>query len=332
MKKNDYLVIDHPTEGVFLGKVVNVRGTNIHVLHTDNMHLPNMKRSADIEPEHIILNLGESPRKGHVFGVDTNDLYVKTKTHDIAGDVHFFYHPTKEVFESLWRSFNIVNKQLNKVGLRRLLNDDMVWEVYSGDGGGKFAGMYIYKQGTTPVIKVRPEKMAASQYPYVIAHELGHHLHHNYASNSDTLQAAWVKLYNTTINVKPVTAQVCRELKEQFHDTAQTVGEFRRAVSQDDELRTAFARILSYIKMNHNLDARAIDLLLSTNNWDAVDAMWPTAVQTKDLEPLVSEYALKHWHELLAEAFAFYVTGISLPGKVKTLMEKTIAYSKTQFG
>lgn len=331
MKKNDYLVVDHPNNGVFLAKVLVVRPDEIHVLHTDGSHLQETRKSSDIDPEHVVLNLGPNPRKGHVFGVDTTDLYEKTKTHDLVGDVHFFYRPGKEAFESLWRAFNISSKQLSKYGLQRLLKDDIVWEVYSGDSGGKYSGMYTTRREAPPVIKIRPEKMPASHYPYVINHELGHHLHYMYASNSDTLQAAWVKLYNKTISVKPVDAGTCANLREQFHDTARTVGEFRRALSEDEVLKVAFARILGYIKINHNIDVKAIDLLLSTNNWDAVEAMWPASVTTKDMEPLVSEYALKHWHELFAEAFAFHLTGTSLPANVQKLVEKTISYSKTQF-
>lgn len=330
MNKNDYLVVD-TVSGTVLAKVISVRNDSIHVLLEDGCHLPTTKQTMDIEAHDVVLNLGPNPRKGHVFGVDTTDLFVKTKTHDIVGDVHFFYKPSRESFESLWKAYNIVHNRLKKHGMERLLQDDLTWEVYSEEGGGKYAGMYVKSkhEDVAPVIRIRPEKMAAPQFPYVIAHELGHHLHFTYLQDSLPLNGAWIKLYNKSISVTPVTEQVCKNIKRMFHDSAVTVAEFKRTLDEED--RRAFAKILSHIKSHHQIDTKAIDVLLSSNNWASVEEMWPRQVSVKDLKPMVSEYGLKDWTELLAEAFAFYITGMSMPAPVTKLVERTLSYAKTQF-
>lgn len=328
MKKNDYLIID-TLGGVELAKVQAILSNrDLRVLLETGCHLPDTRQILDIERETIILNLGKSPRPGYVYGVSTNDLYVKTKQHDIVGDVHFFYKPTREVFSSLWKSFNIAERRLKKHGLGSLLTDDINWQIYSKESGGKYAGFYS-NHGDTKTISIHPEKMTAPEFPYVIAHELGHHFHFTYLYDSPPLNGAWIKLYTKSIKVTPVSKKDCNRIQQLFYLSDMTVQEFKKSLEDPGDQRS-FAKICSWIKTNHQLDTKAINLLLGSNNWDSIKEMWPTQVSQKELAPVVSQYATTKWTELFAEAFAFYITGIALPKEVTRLIERSISYGRNR--
>lgn len=324
---DDYLMVEGPNDKPQLAKAMAVKQGMVRVRLEKNSHIPALRQIIDVEQRGVVANFGPTPHKK----VAPN-LYTKTVPHQIVGDVHFFYKPEKESAQSLWRAFNMVHGKLKKNGLHRLIEDDIVWEILSGEGGGKYAGMYYPKQKgiETPVIKVRPEKMTAAYYPYVILHELGHHMHFAYCMDNDNLNGAWVKLFNRSIKVTPVSEKDCRLLCKAFESAGTSVNGFKRDL--DDDQKKHFGKILSYIKTNHQLSPTEINILIASNNWAEVEACWPTQVTNKDLEPLVSEYATKHMRELLAESFALHYTGTTLPKSAASLLEKTVNYAKSQFG
>lgn len=330
----DYLVIENHNLETSLVQVLKARQNEMLVIQQEGRHLPGRKKTATIKLEQVVLNLGKKPRQGHVFGVDVVDLFTKTKTHDIVGDVHFFYAPSKDVFNSLWSAFNIVHQRLRKHRLGRLLDDDIHWEIYSESGGGKYSGMYKrVRTEEIPYIKIRPEKLKAPQYPYVIAHELGHHLHYTYLQDNHQLNTSWLKLYQKSIHVEPVNKQSCRELFEYCEsrkdEEGLTINALRKGL--DDVNKQTFNRILSYIRSNHSLTPANLDTFIASFSWDNIESVWPTQVTKKDLDPLVSQYACVSVDELFAESFAYYINGISLPKSVTNLIERTIEYSRAVF-
>ncbi len=329
---DDYVIVEGRNNKPQLAKILALKGGQVRVRLEKNAHLPTLRQIIDVEQRGVILNLGKSPYKGHVLGNSTHDLYQRTVEHPIAGPIHFFYRPEKEVGKAIGKAFVVAHNQLRKFGLEQLLEDAIVWEVYTGDGPGKYAGMYYPRQPDieTPVIRIRPEKMSPSFFPYVLNHELGHHMHFQYCMDHTNLNGAWVKLYKSTIQVTPVSSQHCKSICKAFESSGQSVNGFKRSLEEDD--RKAFGKILSYIRSNHQLSPSDINILIASNNWEEVESCWPTQITEKDLKPLVSEYALKNPRELFAEAFAFYVTGTKLPRPAQALIEKTISYARTQFG
>lgn len=330
---DDYLMVEGPNDKPQLAKAMAVKQGMVRVRLEKNSHIPSLRQIIDVEQRGVILNLGKKPHKGTVYGVPLGELYTRTVQHPIVGDVHFFYKPEKEAAQSLWRSFNMVHTKLKKNGLARLIEDEISWEVYGGDGNHKYSGMYYpsRKEGEAPRIKFRPESRVVTEYPYVILHELGHHLHFHYCSDNDQLNGAWVKLYNRSVKVKPVGAQECRAMCRAFEGAGSSVNAFKREL-QDDDAKKNFAKILAYIKANHNLTPTEINILIASNNWKEVEACWPTQVTSKDLDPIISDYANKNVRETFAEAFSLHFCGTQFPSYVTGLLDKTINYAKSQFG
>lgn len=323
----DYLLVEGPKDKPQLAKAMAVKQGMVRVRIEKDAHLPDLRVIQDVEQRAVVANYGPTPHKKIA-----PNLYLKTVQHPVVGDVHFFYKPEPQAAQSLNRAFNMVHTKLKKNGLHHLIEDTIVWEVLSGEGGGKYAGMYYPKQKglETPRIRVRPEKMPASSFPYVILHELGHHMHFAYCMDNDNLNGAWVKMYNRSIKVTPVSEKDCRALCKAFEASGTSVNGFKRDL--DDDSKKNFGKILSYIRTNHQLSPTEINILISSNNWSEVEACWPTQVTNKDLEPMVSEYATKNMRELLAESFALHYGGTALPKAVVGLLEKTVNYAKSQFG
>jgi len=64
---------------------------------------------------------------------------------------------------------------------------------------------------------------------------------------------------------------------------------------------------------------------------EIVKASWKaTSIVTSKLSPILTEYALKNYKELLAETFAFYVLKKKFPKELHDLMEKSISFVRKQ--
>lgn len=329
--KGDYIVIESGKSNA-LCRVVRP-GKSMNVVMMKDCHVPNLKQTQDIELGSVIANLGKSPRGGSVFGVDTHDLYIGTKPHDFA-DLHFFYKPEPETGQMILKAFSHAGRILDKHGLSRLHEDYVIWEIQAARkavGSVVIAGTYKTGKGESPPrASIRPEVMEPASYPYVIFHELGHHAHFTYFDDNEMLMSRWVKLYNRSIKVTPVDKQECSRFMKDFIESGLTTGKYRGSLESDED-KAAFGKIVAFIKQNHRVEPRHIDLLVSTNNQQEVEALWPTQVSVGSLEPLVSEYGAKHVKELIAESFALYLTKKQLPGTVLKLLEHTLSYVKDQF-
>lgn len=329
--KGDYIIVENGKSNQ-LCRVVRP-GQHMQVVMQKDCHIPGLKQSMEIDRANVIANLGKEPRGGTVFGVDTHDLYVGTKPHEFA-DLHFFYKPEPEKGALLMRAFTHVGKILDKHGLSRLYEDYIVWEIQAARkavGSVVMAGNYKAGRGEVPPrAAIRPEVMEPVSYPYVILHELGHHAHFTYFDDNENIMSRWLKLYNRSIKVTPVDQRECTRLMKDFIESGLTTTKYRSTLEADED-KAAFGKIIAFIKQNHRIEPRYIDLLVSTNNQQEVEALWPTQVSIGSLDPLVSEYAAKKVSELWAEAFSFYLIKKQLPQVVVKLLEQTLSYIKVQF-
>jgi hypothetical protein len=315
----------------YLFRADSISGSDIHGTLVKDMHLSSKRTQIELKTRDLITVLGNDPFPGKSFGCDTSMIFRGRRTHDIWGPIFWFYKPEKEVGQGLMKAFDKAARTINKVGLDFAIDPlTCVWEIVVFNGE-KYAGMY--KRSSKPDksphrFHIRPESMPASEWPYVIFHEFGHHLHMEYATGKK-LNAAWVRLYNKTIKVTSIRKDKSEELLEALLANAENrPSDFKSNLSEDDEV--AYKLILRQINRDYSLSPKELDLLFEAEYHDDIRAVWPTkGVSKKDLAPLVTEYATKHVKELIAESIAYRLSGKKLPKEVEALVDKTFSYAKS---
>jgi|GEM_PF-4682367 len=335
VSKGDYAVANSPDgKGPLVIKVSGSNGTTVTGVSTKYQNIQELRQVVDIPAQDVFLNLGKDPRGGKVYGVDVTNLYRSSMEHKRFGRLCWMYKPEEEAKESIVRGFNVAYKRLTAFGLEPLASEDIVWEL-NAPGKEKYAGMYIPQKKTKSIeiparILLRPEVMTADLYPYAVLHELGHHIHSRYVK-SPKLEAAWVKLFNTSIKKQDIRKEEALQMLENLLAGEDRPSSFKKSLEEEDAL--VFKWIMRHIKQTHGVSVHELDLLFEGEEREEIRYLWPTrTIERKELAPVISEYATKNYRETFAEAFALHMTGITLPKNVIKLVERTISYTKAQFG
>lgn len=295
-----------------------------------NCHIQQLRNTIELPTKDIVVNLGADPFPGKVHGQDTSVLYRGRKEHDSFGTINWFYKPEKEVTTSLNAAFNKCYTTLKQNKLDFIVDPlNCIWESLPFNGE-KFAGMYIRSNDVEKKphrFQIRPEIMPATDYPYVIYHELGHHLHFEYMTGKK-LNASWIRLYNTSIKVSAIKREKAQELLDGLLGQSENMpSDFKSVLSEEDSL--IYKLILKAIGHRHSLSVKELDLLFEAEYYEDIKAIWPTrGISIRELAPIISDYATKNYKETIAEAFAFYMTKKKLPKEVHSLLEKSISYGR----
>ena len=333
IKKNDYLVVMQDKGGDYLARALeDGDGKTVEAVVEKNVHIQGQRHTLTVSGKDIKLNLGADPKPGKVYGIDVGNLYRGSKIHDDFGKVCFFYKPDKEVVKDLWHAMSRVAKKLRKLGLEFLL-DDIMWEIqrYQKE---PHSGMFVKskKENIPDRIQFKPESISALDYEYILYHEIGHNLHMCYATGKK-LNAQWLRLFNTSIRVATVRKDTATSLLDQMLDQQDLPSDFKGQLPEEEAL--AFKWIVRTIQSVNGLNLKDLDILFEADCHDDIRKVWPArTLPRKDLQPIVSEYATKNYYELVAEAFAFHMTGKKLPGdkpmpqQIIKLLEKTYSYAK----
>lgn len=331
--KGDYILAESPDfkEPVLI-KASGSRSGLVSGVLVKYQNIPSLRTVLDVQDKNVILNLGPEPRRGKVYGHDLSNLYRSSADHPNFGKLCFMYRPEADVKTSILRGFNIAYKRLTKFGLERLAEDPIVWEI-NAPGKELYAGMYHPAKGgkveVPPRIWIRPEVLTADQFPYVVLHELGHHMHTEYMK-SHKFEASWIKLFNTSVKVVPISKADSEQMLEALLAGEEKPTSFKKGLEEEQQL--AFSWIIRHIARTHSITIRELDHLFEGEEREEIRTLWPArSIPTKELEPIISLYATKSYRETLAEAFAFHLTGIALPKHIVKIMERTISYAKTQF-
>jgi len=325
VQKGDYFIAQEGKKE-FLARALDTSSGDVEAVLEDKVHIPGMRVTLTVPVSALILNLGQTPHRGKVYGIDLHNLFYVKKIHPSFGTINFFYKPKKDVVKDLWAAMDKVVTTLKKLGLTFLL-DDIVWEVMPPNGD-KYAGMFLRSKNPKIMdrIQIRPEIMPATEYVYVLLHELGHCLHSNYATGKK-LNAQWIRLFNTSIRVATVKKEVSATLLDGLMAQEDVPSDFKGLLGEDEAL--AFKWIIHNISAVHAVTIKELDTLFEADMKDDIRRMWPLrTLPRKELAPIISEYSTKNYRELLAECFAYMLTGKKLPEPVVKLMERTISYSK----
>jgi len=315
---------------IFLFKATAVHNGIVTGILTKDSHIRRDREPIEVRTKDLLAVLGDDPFPGKSFGCDTSMIYRGRKTHDVWGPIYWFYKPEKETGRAVMAAFDKTAKVITRHGLDFAIDPSTcVWEIVVFNGE-KYAGMYKPSRNPDKVphrFHIRPEIMQAPEYPYVIYHEFGHHIHNGFVT-SRKLNAAWVRLYNTSIRVKSIPKDKSLELLDGLLSSPENrPSDYKSNLSEDDEL--VYKLILRHISRDYSLSPRELDLLFEAEYYDDIRNVWPTrGVSRKDLAPIVTEYATKNVKELFAEAFAFHMVGKKLPKDVQALLEKSLSYAK----
>jgi hypothetical protein len=334
MQKSEYAIgviklKNGPKPTPFLFKVTGKSGNIVTGVLEKNCHIQSLRTTIEVATKDIIVNLGLNPHPGKAYGCDVSNLYSGRKEHDHFGTLHFFYKPDPDVGAALFSAYNKVYKVLKHNQLEFIVDPiTCIWEVLPFHGE-KYAGMYgrSRKPELRPhTLQIRPEIIPATEYPYVIYHELAHHLHAEYATGKK-LNAAWIRAYNTSIKVEDIKREKSQELLNLLLAQEDRPSDFKSNLSEEDTV--TYKWILRTIQRKHSLSIKELDLLFEAQYFDDIKEVWPVRGMSKtDLAPIVTEYGCKNYKELIAESIAYRLLGKKLPKTIEALVDKTFSYAR----
>lgn len=327
----DYLVVrsvDNPNSQ-FLGQVAKT-GSALIVTDERDRHIA--ANDVEIESDQVMVNLGPTPSPGKVYGIDVENLYRTTKSHPVWGSICFFRDLPKELKQALRTSLDKTGERLAKMGFEPLF-EKFVVEILNQHG--QYAGMYVHKKGKDAVgrLKLFLADEHAPEMNYVLYHEFGHAIQ-CLCLRKPSIHAAWMKLFRTSVQCKPIEAATFLRLRKAIlsvePDMAKSLSPAELINSTEDDDLLAFKVAMRYISQVYHVSGRDFKSLLEAGSRDTIKGIWPkTDIDVDDLKPIVSEYATKNVSELFAESFAYYMTkSRKLPSDVHKLMEKSLSYAK----
>lgn len=325
--KGDYLVIGIDSKKHLMRALTDVSDKTFEAVSEKMCHIQALRNTATMSTRDVVLNLGPNPAPGKVYGLDVSSLFCGRKVHDDIGTIQFFYKPDKQVVADLWAAFSKVNKILGKRGLDFLLRD-ISWEVIPHNGE-KYAGMFTQGKGekTPRRIQLRPDSLPATEFTYLILHEVAHNMHFNFVT-SKKLNALWIRLFNTSIKPVSVTKEMSKSLLESMLSQEDVPSAFKGQLNEEQAL--AFKWVTRTISQVSQISLKELDTLFEADMRDDIKALWPIrTLHHKDLAPIVTAYATKSHKELFAESMAFHLTGKKLPEPITRLVEKTISHAKS---
>lgn len=331
--KNNYIIGRQRTKEsskLFFGRISNVNQGIIEGYIEKDSHIQDRKSLFEIPLKDLILDLGQSPHAGSVYGFDVTNRYQGSILHPYFGRLCFFYKPEKEIKNKIIKAFDKAQSILEKLGFEIPYNGNSTWEINSKETKGKWAGSY--RHSPKPEINphrfsIKPESLPDSEFVYVILHEWAHHIHKT-AMTSPKLNAHWIKLFNTSIAAKTIKKEVSQRLLQALIAGEEVPSDFKSGLDEEDTL--AFNWILRTIKSDNSVSVRELDILFSADYREDIEALWPQrTLFQRDLKPVVSEYATTSYHELIAESVAFYLTKRKLPQSIEKLTAKSLQLART---
>lgn len=276
--------------------------------------------SLDIKKSDILCNVGSKPNEGSVFGISTSNIFRCRKPIGKFGHLSYFRAPDKEIRSTIFHSFNLVAKRLEKLGLDWIFEESIIFECRKLRSTA--LGMYQPKRKVNnySFISISENNMADG-FPLTIAHELGHHV---FTKLDDYWETKWIVAYSQIVNPINADSSALKELKSNL-DNCDSIKDF---LAIDDEEQKQLAKdCLKFIKKCFKVSNTELQKLFESDKERVIRA-FPKSVSSCNYELLISEYAKKNYKEMFAEAFSMYVMGKELPKEIRILVKKTIGFVK----
>ena len=238
---------------LFFGRVDSVAKGIVYGVKVKDAHIAARRIGFEVPIKDVLIDLGTDPHPGKVYGQEVTSRYSGTKQHPYFGNIHFLYKPKAEVGKKLFEAFDHAASVLEKA--RIVPPVDTVWEIRSPEVQGKWAGFYQRSKAPDKNphrFSIKPEAVPVTMVDmaYVILHEVGHHVHSEYMTGAK-LNAAWVRLFNTSIKLQTVKKEQSQNLLDVLLDGEERPSDFKSGL--EEEQRNAFNWILRTIKSEHAL-------------------------------------------------------------------------------
>ncbi len=314
-EKDDYIVAKIDNKPMLL-KVLDVEATLITCLVDKG--LPHVKDKAAVEQESVVANLGKKPCYGNAFKCDI-EPYWKTVPEKPLGSIHFFKRIKKVEWAVLLDAVTCAHNWLVENHLDHILPIEI--HVRPAKGKDSTTWKTAKDEDSLSILSLRPQEFD-DEILGLIFRELASGLYDLVLPSR--FKASWIELYHSYVALMAVQNETLEYLLEKTVDQTSIKG-IRRDLDENEA--PVFDACISYVKSHHNLGPKHIEVLLEQEH--SIEDLWPkTTIHLTDMEPNISERALKSPEFFWAEAFRMYATGISLPKKIHQLIEKSISMCK----
>lgn len=273
----------------------------------------------------IILNLGDDPDNGNVYGTKLN--FLKGTTESKAGPVLVFREIDSEDLKRIIKGIDASYKKLKKLGLDGVF--PCRFELH--EPGGKYSGSFKthkVNKGELDVIVLKPLTFDADEIDHILTHEVGHGFEMRLMG--DKMRSKWIESYHNHVTLDPAKSKDIEKARKGLVKA----GCIDIATSDclSDFASACLDACIEYIQDVHFLSKVEVDILLMQG--DDLKDKWPTAnkIDIGIIESPIGEYSEKDWHEYFCEALRIGTckSGVAaddadkLPKDVQSLLDKTI--------
>ena len=277
-------------------------------------------QTIEYDENNLVANLGLNPKAGSVaFGVKINPYISSVDSK--YGPMHFF-----RVLEDLEKkALKSALRRTYDAMLEKNLNIFPLGSIKFFPKKGNYAGMYHIKRSMsefTDGIDLFPDTFTDRSYnEYVLYHEYGHAVWFRMVPAS--YKARWIKLYHKRLELNSILKDRLESMLGELMEFTGTFKEFYKELEDESQDRLVFREVLSHYKRYHKLDGRSLEILWLEDS-EKFASMWPKRTTIVESRPDLSEYSMKNPDEFFAEAFAFHMTGKTMPKDITKAMEKTL--------
>ena len=326
IKVDDYIIVRVGTSHR-LAKVYGVdkSGRVNATLEPSHLRQENLQMDADVVAEDVCANLGADPVKGTAFGVDLNMVrFVKTKNHNMVGEVHFFYKPEAAEYQALMGALDDVYETMKAKKVHGMLSTNLSLEVMGG--GGKVPSRF--KKGSDKVahrIMMYPHSVVGDRLEYMVHHAFGHMMLATYLRDVAKVRSELLRLFALTSKPVIVERERLVGLFDDMLESGSPPEDYVKAL-QDDEDRAAMKLGFRTIKQATRFSPRMLNDLFLAGDVDTLREMVATVQGVASNEPttLLTDLANVSPEALFAECYAFYMAGLTLPKNAKSFIERVM--------
>lgn len=282
----------------------------------------NKRTSLDIEQDDVLVNLGQDPPYGSVYGVHV-EPYLKSIDLDNWGSIHF-YRRLKKIERKALRL--ALKKVWDKVVVPNRLQKcaPIIFEVRNAHG--KWEGYYKHSpKQEHHSITLKPKGFLLDDLIGLITHELGHAV--DFTLVPDRTRARWVKLYTQYRTLSTVKSSVLSSILDEIEASGSIQGAKESLENSDSKPNKLdlLKECLKYVGRTWNLSNKDLNLLLSQGQ--SLSEYWPRnpldIVDDSKGKVSMTEYGLTSPVEFFSESFRLYFEGKSGP-RIAKLMKKTL--------
>ena len=291
-----YYVVATPS-GVKSPRLYEVRSNGGKLLGVVPDHEKWNSEPVDIRARDILVNLGEDPTVGTVYGCLVEPIVDRSVVSHYGTVYNYLYNMPEVSKARALKAFGLAIAGVRKLGPP--CDWEMITEMRSPKGNK--AGMYRYKPNDTDILTLYPiEGQSTRVLIKVISHELAHGVWYRYMTAED--RARWINLYERFVEVQEVSVQ---QIKQMITDMRQIGGVKAFVKDAEPEEAAAVDIYLSWLKKVHNCSFRELQDLLDVGS---IKIPIPnTHLHRSAVDCPITLYSKTNAAEIFAEALSAYV-------------------------